>query len=95
MATADAQTATPSNAQRRVIAITTEAEDPVTYSGNPAELPGARHEIAKALRRAGAFNLLITQNASRLSNGTICVEDIDNILIVTDLIKDPFAATYD
>ena len=71
MATADAPTATPSNAQRRVIAITTEAEDPVIYTGNPAELPGARHETAKALRRAGAFNLLITQNASRLSNGTI------------------------
>ena len=95
MATADAQTATPSNAQRRVIAITTEAEDPVIYTGNPAELPGARHEIAMALRRAGAFNLLITQNASRLSNGTICVEDLDNILIVTDMIKDPYFSSYD
>ena len=33
MATADATTATPSNAQKRVIAITTEAEDPVIFSG--------------------------------------------------------------
>ena len=50
-----------------------------------------------ALRRAGAFNLLITQNASRLSNGTtcICVEDLDNILIVTDLVKDPNLTSYD
>ena len=95
MASADAQTAAPSNAQKRVVAILTEAEDPVTYSGNPAELSGARHEITKALRRAGAFKLLVTQNASRMSNGTIAVEDLDNILIVTDLVNDPGMPTYD
>ena len=95
MATADASSTAPSNAQKRVVAIKTEAEDPVIYTGNPAELPGARHEIEKALRRAGAFKLLISHNASRLSNGTICVEDIDNILIVTDLIHDPDMASYD
>ena len=35
MAATDATTATRSNAQKRVIAITTEAEDPVIFSGNP------------------------------------------------------------
>ena len=93
MAYADAQTATPSNAQKRVVAILTEAEDPVTYSGNPAELAGARHEISKALKRAGAFKLLVTHNASRLSNGTIAVEHLDNILFVTDMINDPDTPT--
>ena len=42
MASADAQTAAPSNAQKRVVAILTEAEDPVIYSSNPAELPHCR-----------------------------------------------------
>ena len=95
MASTDAQTATPSNAQKRVVAVKTEADDPIIYSGNPAELSGARHEISKALKRAGAFKLLVTHNASRMSNGTIAVEHLDNILIVTDLIKDPATPSYD
>ena len=61
----------------------------VKYSGNPAELPGARHETTKALLRAGAFSLLVQHNASRLRNGTICVEDVDIILFVTGLVNDP------
>ena len=68
MASAVAQTATPSDAQKRVVKILTEAEDPVIYSGNPAELPGARHEISQALKRAGAFKLLVTHNGSRMHN---------------------------
>ena len=51
----------------------TEAGDTVKYSGNPAEIPGARYETRKALRRAGVFSLLVEHNASRLKNGTICV----------------------
>ena len=95
MALLDTQTTAPSAAQKRVISIRTEAEDPVIYSGNPAELPGARYEIGEALRRAGAFKLLISHNASRLPNGTICVEHLDNVLIVTDLVNDPYTASYD
>ena len=95
MASLDTRTTAPSDAQKRVISIRTEADDPVIYSGNPAELPGARYEIGEALRRAGAFKLLISHNASRLPNGTICVEHIDNILIVTDLVNDPHTASYD
>ena len=95
MASAVAQTATPSDAQKRVVKILTEAEDPVTYSGNPAELPGARHEISQALKRAGAFKLLVTHNGSRMHNGCIAVEHADNILIVTDLINDPMSPSYD
>ena len=48
-----------SDAELRVITIKTEAGDNVKYSGNPAELPGARFEITKALRRSGAFALLV------------------------------------
>ena len=36
-----------SAAEKRVIFVKTEAGDPVIYSGNPAELPGARFEIKK------------------------------------------------
>ena len=49
-----------SDAERRVITVTTEAGDPVIFSGNPAELPGARHETREAMRRAGAFKLLVS-----------------------------------
>ena len=48
-----------SDAEQRIITIKTEAGDIVKFSGNPAELPGARFETRKALRRAGAFKLLI------------------------------------
>ena len=75
-----------SDAELRVITIKTEAGDNVKYSGNPAELPGARFEITKALRRSGAFALLVEHNASRLKNGTICVEDVSNIPFVTGLL---------
>ena len=44
-----------SAAEKRVIFVKTEAGDPVIYSGNPAELPGARFEIKKAMKRAGVF----------------------------------------
>ena len=48
-----------SDAESRVITVKTEAGDIVKYSGNPAELPGARFETKKALLRSGAFSLLI------------------------------------
>ena len=80
-------------AYKRIVKIETESGDPVKYSGNPAELPGCRHEIQKALLRAGAFKMLIHHNASRLHNGVICVEDLDNILFVTQTISDPHAAS--
>ena len=82
------------DAQQRVITVKTEAGDIVKYSGNPAELSGARHETRKAMRRAGAFTLLIQHNASRLRNGVICVEDLDNIPFVTHMIIDPLVNTY-
>ena len=83
-----------SNAEKRVIKIVTEDGEPVRYSGNPAELPGCRHETRKAMQRAGAFKLLVTRNASRLPNGVMCVEDLDNILFVTEALHDPDVSTY-
>ena len=83
-----------SEAQLRVVTIKTDTGDPVKFSGNPAELPGARHETRKALRRAGAFNLLIQYNASRLKNGVIATEDLDTISLVTQVLEDPDAASY-
>ena len=88
------QSTVQSDAEQRVITVKTEAGDIVKYSGNPAELPGARYETMKALRRAGAFSLLVEHNASRLKNGTIAVDDIDNIAFVTGLINDPDQASY-
>ena len=88
------QSTVQSDAEQRVITVKTEAGDIVKYSGNPAELPGARYETTKALRRAGAFSLLVEHNASRLKNGTIAVDDIDNIAFVTGLINDPDQASY-
>ena len=90
MSAQETKSAVRSDAEKRVIYIETEAGDPVTYSGNPAELSGARYETRKALMRAGAFKLLVTQNASRLPNGLIAVDHIDNIPFVTGLVKDPF-----
>ena len=84
-----------SDAEQRIITIKTEAGDIVKFSGNPAELPGARFETRKALRRAGAFKLLILHNASRLKNGTICTEDLDSIPFVTKVVTDPLADSYD
>ena len=83
-----------SEAEKRVISVKTKAGHYVKYSGNPAELSGARFETGLALRRAGAFQLLIKHNASRHKNGQICVEDLDNIPFVTQLIPDPDVASY-
>ena len=88
------QSTVQSDAEQRVITVKTEAGDIVKYSGNPAELPGARYETTKALRRAGAFSLLVEHNASRMRNGTIAVDHIDNIAFVTGLINDPDQASY-
>ena len=68
-----------SEAERRVITAKNKAGHLVKYSGNPAELSGARYEIGMAMRRAGAFQLLIRHGAYRLKSGLICVEDIDSI----------------
>ena len=57
-----------SEAEKRMVTITTEAGLPVTYSNNPAELPGARYEMDKCLKRKGAFELLKLHNASRMQN---------------------------
>ena len=83
-----------SEAEQRVITVKTEAGDTVKYSGNPAELPGARFETRKALRRAGVFSLLVEHNASRLKNGTICVEDVNSIPFVTGMLNDPDQLNY-
>ena len=84
-----------SDAELRVITVKTEAGDNVKYSGNPAELPGARYETMKAMRRAGAFTLLVEHNAARLKNGTIAVDDVNNIPFVTGLLNDPDQSSYD
>ena len=88
------QTTVQSDAEQRVITVKTEAGDIVKYSGNPAELPGARYETTKALRRAGAFTLLVEHNASRLKNGTIAVDNVNNIPFVTGMLDDPDQSSY-
>ena len=46
-----------SEAQKRIVTITTEAGDIVKYGNNPAELPGARYEMDLCLKRLGAYEL--------------------------------------
>ena len=94
MSSSTTKSTVQSDAESRVITVKTEAGDIVKYSGNPAELPGARFETKKALLRSGAFSLLIKHNASRLRNGIIAVEDVDNIMFVTELVNDPDQASY-
>ena len=94
MSTHDEFSTAQSEAEKRVISVKTKAGHPVKYSGNPAELPGARYETGLALRRAGAFQMLIKNNASRLKNGQMCVDDIDNIPFVVQLVNDPDEGTY-
>ena len=83
-----------SEAQKRMVTITTEAGDIVKYGNNPAELAGARFEMDRCLERLGAFNLLITHNAAPVGNNLIATEDLDTIPFITDLLADPNAATY-
>ena len=83
-----------SEAQQRVITVKTDTGDLVRYTGNPAELPGARFETRKAMKRAGAFTLLIQHNACRVKGGTICVEHIDSIPIIAKVLDDPDQDTY-
>ena len=83
-----------SEAELRVITVKTESGDLVNYSGNPAELPGVRYETRRAMKRAGAFTLLIKHNASRLKNGVICTEDLDSVPIVTQVIPDDDVDDY-
>ena len=83
-----------SEAQSRVVQITTSHGDPVVYSGNPAELPGARFEMNLCLERIGAFKLLIQHGASRLKSGVIAVDNPSNILFVTQDLVDPDQGSY-
>ena len=78
----DTTTTALSEAQQRVFTVKTDTGDIVRYSGNPAELSGARYETRKAMQRAGAFALLVQHNACRVKGGTICVEHLDTIPIM-------------
>ena len=83
-----------SAAESKVVTIRNRHGDIVTYSNNPAELPGCRHELDACLQRLGAFELLIKHRACRLSNGTIAVQDVNSIPFVTQMVNDPAADTY-
>ena len=47
------------------------------------------------MMRSGVFKLLVTQNASRLSNVIIAMEHLDNIPLVTNVVVDPHNDEYD
>ena len=93
MSTSTSSTA-HSEAEKRSVTLTTSNGDPIKYAGNPAELPGARHEMNRCLRRIGAFDLLIKHNASRMPNGTISVESLSTIPFVLGTANDPNLAAY-
>ena len=90
----DTTTTALSEAQQRVFTVKTDTGDIVRYSGNPAELSGARYETRKAMQRAGAFALLVQHNACRVKGGTICVEHLDTIPIIAKVLIDPNQDTY-
>ena len=84
-----------SEAQKRMVVISTEAGDPVKYGNNPAELSGARYEMDLCLERLGAYELLIKHNAAApLGNNMIATEDLDSIPFVTDMLEDPNVGNY-
>ena len=90
----DTTTTALSEAQQGVFTVKTDTGDIVRYSGNPAELSGARYETRKAMQRAGAFALLVQHNACRVKGGTICVEHLDTIPIIAKVLIDPNQDTY-
>ncbi len=83
-----------SEAEKRMVVISTEVGTLVKYSGNPAELPGARHEMDKCLKRKGAFKLLKLHNACRMQNTMIATENLDSLPFVVNMIDDPALDTY-
>ena len=83
-----------SEAQKRMVTITTEAGDIVKYGNNPAELAGARFEMDRCLERLGAFELLIKHNAAPAGGNLIATEDLDSIPFIADMLQDPNAANY-
>ena len=57
---------------------------PVKFDGNSASLSGVRFESDEHFKRVGAFELLVSHNASRVSgNGLIATEDVNSIMFVT------------
>ena len=60
-------TVTPhSEAEKRTVKLVNIHGDPIKYSGNPAELAGARYEADLCMGRLGSFKMLIKHNAARL-----------------------------
>ena len=56
--------------------------DPISYDGNPACIPGVMHEIELAIKRTGQYQLLFEQRAVPLSNGSMAIDQADNITFI-------------
>ena len=68
---------------------------PVKFDGNSASLSGVRFESDEHFKRVGAFELLVSHNASRVSgNGLIATEDVNSIMFVTKNLNDPDQDLY-
>ena len=65
-------------------------KNPITYSGNPAELEGILFEVGRFYLRSGLFKPLFEHGAVLLSNGKLqgSVEKFWG-----DFLKPPFGAT--
>ena len=67
--------------------------DSISYDGNPACIPGVMHEIELAIKRTGQYQLLFEQRAVPLSNGSMAIDQADNITFIEKRM--PNAPAYD
>ena len=68
-------------------------DDPISYDGNPACIPGVMHEIELHIKRTGQYQLLFEHRAVPLSNGGLAIDQADNISFIEK--RYPNAPTYD
>ena len=63
--------------------------NPIRYDGNPAHILGCLHEYNMWVQRTGNFKSLLEDGAVLLSNGKLAVDNLNAVLLVTGVNKDP------
>lgn len=63
--------------------------NPIRWDSNPATIEGVLHEAGKFYKRKGLFQPLLTDGVVALSNGKICVPDLQSVPFISGMIKDP------
>ena len=61
----------------------------ITYSSNPAFLPGVLHELSEYYERTKAFGPLIKDGVVPLSGGKTAVDSLSAVSFVSGITPDP------